>query len=331
MNTLVERYLAVVLDRIPERTRTDVGTEVRGAIAEMVDQRVMNGEPEDVAVRSALNELGDPGRLAVAYGDRPAYLIGPGWYPAYIEVLKRVLAAAVAITVVVSMMVSLALAESDIGDAIAGALEGGYNVAVQVLLWVTLGFAVVERTSIPAPGLGSRRWTVEDLPVSGSDRQITRGDALPTLVALGILGTLLVVQHVRGIGLFSGGNADDSVAVLPLINPDLGIGWITGFVVLLLLSITTAILGWQEGFWTRAVTALTIADAVLWIAFAAALAWSHPIINPALVAEFDSGNPDRWATGGAANLIALIAVASVALPDAWGAYRGHREYVRIAR
>jgi hypothetical protein len=329
MNTLIERYMAVVLDRTPERKRSEVGDDVRGAIAEMVDQRVMNGEPEDAAVRSALNELGDPGRLAAAYGDGPAYLIGPGWYPAYIEVLKRVFGVAVALTFVISMVVTLALDEGDIGDAVTGALDGGFNVAVHVLLWVTLGFAVAERTSIPAPSLGNARWSVDDLPAVGSDRQITRGDALPTLVALGIMGTLLIVQHVRGVGLFSGGNVDDPIAGMPLINPDLGAAWVIGFFALLLVAVTTAVSAWREGFWTRRLTALTILDSALWVAFVVALAFAEPIVNPELVAEFDGGNPDRWAAGGPVNLIAIIAVASVALPDAWGAYRGHQRYRRM--
>lgn len=331
MNTLTERYLAAVLDRIPERMRTEVGADVRGAIAEIVDQRVMNGEPERAAVRSALNELGDPDRLAAAYRDTPAHLIGPGWYPAYIEVLKRVFGAAVAVTVMISMVVTLALDDGDIGDAITGALEGGFNVATQVLLWVTLGFAVAERTSIPSPSQRSQRWRVEDLPASGGDRQITRGDALPSLVALVILGVLVLIQHVRGVGLFAGGNADESYADLPLINPNLDAGWVLGFVALLLLSIVTAIVEWRQGFWTRPVTMLTIVDAALWILYVIALAFSERILNLDLVTRIDGGNPDRWAAGGPVNMIVVIAVVSVALPDAWGAIRGHREYVRIAR
>ena len=80
-----ERYVATVLEPIAENQRSEVRTEIRGAIGEMVGQRIEAGEPEDVAVRAALNELGDPARLAASYSDRQQYLIGPGWYPSYIN------------------------------------------------------------------------------------------------------------------------------------------------------------------------------------------------------------------------------------------------------
>lgn len=319
MNTLVERYMAAVLDRVPERSRTDVGVEVRGAIAEMVDQRATNGELEETAVRSALNELGDPGRLAAADRDTPGHLIGPGWYPVYIEVLKRVFGVAVAVTVVISLIVALALEDGDIGDAITGALEGGFNVAIQVLLWVTLGFAIAERTSIPAPSVASSAWTVDDLPADRGTRQITRGDALPSIVALVVFGALAVVQHVRGVGPFSGGNADDSYTDLPLIHPDLGAGWLAGFLALIALSIITAIAGWRIGYWTRLMTTLTVGGAALWIAYVAALAFSEPVFNPELTTRIDEGHPDRWVAGGPANMIVLILIAVVSLQEAWEA------------
>jgi len=51
MNELIERYVAAVLEPIAENQRSEVRTEIRGAIGEMVGQRIEVGEPED-AIRA---------------------------------------------------------------------------------------------------------------------------------------------------------------------------------------------------------------------------------------------------------------------------------------
>ncbi len=91
MQMLVDRYVTSAVQNVPERRRADVAREIRTAIAELVEQRLESGEPEDLAIRESLNELGNPTKFAAAYEDTPRHLIGPGWYPTYILLLKKVL------------------------------------------------------------------------------------------------------------------------------------------------------------------------------------------------------------------------------------------------
>ena len=88
---LTERYVHATLRSVPEARRDELGRELRSSIADMVEARTDGGEPEDVAVRAVLTELGDPGALAARYADRPLHLVGPRYFLVYWRLLVRLL------------------------------------------------------------------------------------------------------------------------------------------------------------------------------------------------------------------------------------------------
>ncbi len=324
-----ERYVATVLEPIAENQRSEVRTEIRGAIGEMVGQRIEAGEPEDVAVRAALNELGDPARLAASYSDRQQYLIGPPWYPSYIKALKVVSGVVLPVVAVISMVETLAGDSDGLIDAVIDAIGSVIWAAGQILFWTTVGFAIAERTK----GAGSlpqrrREWSVADLPRAEGPRQITLGDVLPSMIALVVFGALAVLQHSRGVGLIVRGDFADSYDHLPVIDPDLGIAWVIGFFGLLAISLAVEIVKYVVGSWSRPVLFLVVAEAVLWSAYAGALAWSEPIFNPELVRRFDEADADWWVAGGSANSIAAVIMIAIAGWEVWEAWQGHRKYTQ---
>lgn len=172
MNILKERYITAVLEHVAEGQKDEVQAEVGSAIDEMVDQRVEAGEPEEHATEMALDELGDPVKLAASYQDRPHYLIGPGWYSLYISLLKRILVIVLPLITVISLLVAVGIEGKTLSGAIGGAVEGVLAGALQVAFWVTLGFAVVERVIGPeVPVKGDKGWTVAGLPEGRAIRQ----------------------------------------------------------------------------------------------------------------------------------------------------------------
>jgi len=328
MTKLIERYVVAALDRIPSDRQGEVGQDIRGAIDEIVEQRVDSGEPEAEAVRSALTELGDPARLAASYHESNRYLIGPGWYPAYIDVLKRV----VAITVPVVSVIAMVLAITEDDARFAGVLGAGIgaviDIGLQVLFWVTLAFVIGERTMGPdGPARGRTAWTPDDLPQTSLKRQIGLADTLFTVIALGFFGILAFLFHERALGRIIDDVGND-VAAIPLLNPDLPIGWVVVFYGLISLSIVVAVDRYFVGYWTRPMFLVAVAENVLWIAFAAALAVSEPIVNPALAQRVDEASLNRWDAGGQANLVAALIVVVISVWDVWEAWQGNRGWDR---
>jgi hypothetical protein len=330
MTDVIERYVATALDRIPEDRRQDVGRDIRGAIDEMVTPRVENGEPEDAAIRAVLTELGDPVRLAASYHERRNYLIGPGWYPTYIEVMKRVLTIALPVITVIAMLVTVADSESDLADVLESGIGSLFEVGIQVLFWVTLGFIIAERTMGPdGPAPRNRAWSVDDLPERPAlGRQIGIGETLLSVITMVVFGVLAFVQWDNGIGAFARG-INESYERLPLLNPDLGTGWVAGFYALVTISIVAAVVRYISGYWTGAMLAMTVVESGLWTIYVVALAVREPIFNADLAQRIDdSSNTDWWAAGGSANWIAAIIVIAINAWEVWEAWQGSRELER---
>ena len=143
---LIEVYIHEVTRRLPEKSREDIGLELRSTIEDML--------PDDYTeedIKSALEKLGNPATLASRYRDQPMHLIGPRYFDVYVSLLKMILPIAVVITFIslISQFVTgysgeeaiLNVVITLIGDGIASVID----VAFQVFGWLTLVFAVIER------------------------------------------------------------------------------------------------------------------------------------------------------------------------------------------
>jgi hypothetical protein len=323
MNQLIERYVAAALEQLPDDRKEDIGREIRGAVDEMVEPRRVAGEPDDEAIRGVLAEL------AASYGDTRRYLIGPGWYPAYIEVLKRILGVALSLIPLLVIALDVLKDDGNLGDAIGGGINALFVVGVQILFWVTLAFVIAERTMGPDGPLARRErpWTVDDLPEASQARQIGLAETLVTVFTLAAFGIMAFVLHERALGTVIngiGGSADR----LPLINPELGPGWVAAFYVLLAISIVAAVGRYVIGRWTRPMLYVAVLEAVLWTGYIVALAWSEPIINPVLAEQFDGVDADWWVAGGTANVTAAIVIIAINLQELREAWQGHRAFER---
>ena len=159
MTTLIERYVQEVVRRVPADQRDDIAAELKGTIADTVDAR-QSTVSSDAAEREVLTEMGDPARLAARYTDRPSVLIGPGLYPAYTRLLAMLLTVVLPVVVVVGAAVEV-LDGGDAGAAIGGAVTTIISVGGQMVAWLTLVFAAVERW---APGTKLGTWTPDQLP-----------------------------------------------------------------------------------------------------------------------------------------------------------------------
>ncbi|MER5887632.1 hypothetical protein ABT160_27780 [Streptomyces sp. NPDC001941] len=157
-STLTDRYVHEVVRRIPADQRDDVADELRATIDDTVEAR----EEADRAgaERAVLTEMGDPIRLAARYADRPLGLIGPDCYPAYVRLLTILLWTVLPIVVAVSVVADLVDGDG-IGKAIGGGVVAVLTVGGQMVAWLTLVFALVERN---AKGRRAPAWSPDQLP-----------------------------------------------------------------------------------------------------------------------------------------------------------------------
>lgn len=91
-NDLIERYIFAVSKQLPYKIRNDIGKELHGIIADMLEARCGELPPSERDVRMVLTELGSPAQLAEKYNpDKQKYLIGPGYYTSYKQLLRIIL------------------------------------------------------------------------------------------------------------------------------------------------------------------------------------------------------------------------------------------------
>lgn len=206
---MIDRYVYAVADRLPEDTREDVARELRANIEDMLPDDATEND-----VREILEKLGDPVKLSNEYRQVKKYLIGPALYDSYLPILKLVIGIAaivftfLALVGIISKPIdssNLARLSTDfIADLISAAVEG----AVQAFLWVTVAFAILERTGVSEGKLPfiKQKWSIDDLPpVSVSaKRRIRRSDAIASLV-FAVLFTSLFLFRPELFGWYQSG------------------------------------------------------------------------------------------------------------------------------
>jgi hypothetical protein len=182
--TLTDRYVHATTRNLPEDQRDDVGEELRGSIADRIDSvRASSGLNDEQAEYAAIEELGDPDRLAAGYSGKRLQLIGPELYPSYIRVLKAVLVSVVPVVAIVIAVIE-SIEGGSAGSVIGKSIGTAVNVALQIAFWVTLTFALVERGSTPgqmeeSPG---GEWTPDKLPDVPRGTHGSLGEMVSSLV-----------------------------------------------------------------------------------------------------------------------------------------------------
>lgn len=213
---LTERYLGAAVKHVPERQRADLERELRASIEDALEPRIAAGEPLEQAERAVLGELGDPERLAADSLGRPLHLIGPAVFLRWKKLLIWGLAVIVPITVVAVYLIQSILLRDPI-EPIGIAIATGFNVALHIAFWVTLAFAIVERSTDALRSL-RKEWTVDDLPGKTPGRGEQLADGIIQLIAIGALSFGLAWQQFNSIYEVDG-------QPVPLFEPSLWLWW----------------------------------------------------------------------------------------------------------
>jgi len=269
---------------LPEDQRDDVGDELRGSIADRVDSlRASSDLSDEQAEYAAVEELGDPDRLAAGYSGKRLQLIGPELYPSYIRVLKAVLVSVVPIVAIVIAVIGL-IEDDPTGSVIGKTTWTAVNAALQIAFWITLTFALVERGSTPEKveeSLGVE-WTPDKLPDVPRGTYGALGEMVTNLVLLAFIAAAIVWQQFRS-------PIHDEGERLPLLDPDLWSFWLPLILVLLVAEMAFEVVKYRAGSWSRGLATVNVVLGAVFAAPIVYLAATDKLLNPAAVAEMQQG------------------------------------------
>lgn len=201
---LIDKYVYAATKNLPDKTRKDVSRELRANIEDMLPEN-----PTEKQVKEVLLKLGDPKKLANEYSPTKRYLIGPGLYYNYISVLKLV-TSIVAIVFACIALFEGAFSPTASGSLLGISIETFVNIIVSVIdgivqgaLWVTITFAILERTGANK----DKEWSPDDLPEIpvSSKSKISRGETVFSMFWT-VLFTVLVYFKPQLIGAYIKGD-----------------------------------------------------------------------------------------------------------------------------
>lgn len=254
---LIEVYIQEVIRRLPEKSREDIALELRSTIEDMLPDQY---NEEDI--KEVLEKLGSPALLASGYRDQPMHLIGPRYFDVYTSLLKMILPIAAVISFI-SM-----LAEYFIGyagnEAIMNVVlhfmgEGIWRiieVGIQVFFWLTLSFAILERTDKGKDGVpltaSLQKWTPDDLKAIAyvpKKKAISKCEIFGSLMWTAIWASLyFYANHL--VGVYRGGSEGLEFKI-PAMNQDILLQYWPIVVVVIALEILLSLYKFIKGQWTR--------------------------------------------------------------------------------
>ncbi len=251
-HTLTERYVAAAMRTVPDDQRDDLAAELRASIADQVDARVDAGESREAAERDVLTGFGDPDKLAAGYTGRPLHLIGPRYFLDWKRLVILLLWIVVPLAAF-GIALGQALAGASFGGIVGSAIGGALTVALHLVFWTTLVFALVERSQREGGPLMA--WSVDQLP---EPRQSGTGigDVIARVIAVFAAAAALVWDHFIGF-----------VPGIPIsfFAPELWPVGVTYALVILALAALLLVVVHVVGRWTLPLAA---ADIVLTLALA---------------------------------------------------------------
>jgi hypothetical protein len=310
MNDLTERYVSATLRSIPEGQRADIEAELRASIDDAIEARLAGGIAWEEAERGVLLELGDPDRLASGYSGRPGYLVGPELFFDYKRLLTVLLVTVVPIVSAVVFVVTL-LADDGMGSAFGSAIGIALTVSLHIFFWVTLVFAILERSG-DASSLAA--WDLSKLPPVPSRKSVSPGETIATVVFLVLTISVLVIS--RSVSPFT--TADGTP--IPLFDPDLWSFWMPLLIGVLVLELIFELVKYRIGRWTWTLASLNLGLNVLFAGPAVYLLLSEKLFNP----EFFEALGMDLGTGSDSPLI-LISVTVIVGIAAWDSIDGFRK------
>lgn len=261
---LIDIYIQEVTRRLPEKNRKDIALELQSTIEDMLPENYTEVEVKDV-----LEKLGSPVMLASGYLERPMHLIGPRYFDIYVTLLKLILpiAATIALIVTISEGIFSANAEEAVINTILSIIGHGIwgilSTVMQVFFWITLVFAILERTDTVNDQLplttSLKKWTPDDLksiPYIKKEKRISKAEIFGSLLVIGIFAAIYF-NAVRLLGVYE--KIDGKLQmIMPTFNQDVLQSYCLIVVIAIAVEIALVCLKFVSGQWTMKVAYMSL-------------------------------------------------------------------------
>lgn len=272
---LIEVYIQEVTRRLSEKNREDIALELRSTIEDMLPD---DYREEDV--KTVLEKLGSPVTLASGYRDRPMHLIGPRYFDVYVTLLKMILPIASIISLI-SVIAEYFIdyngqeAVIDVALDITGfGIWRMIEVGIQTFFWLTIVFAVIERTDKEKDNhpltASIKKWTPDDLKNIAyipKKKAISKLEVFGNLMWTAIWATLYFYAN-QLVGVYEGGG-DRLEFVIPAFNQEVLLRYWPVIVIVIGFEIVLALYKLIKGQWTKRMaicnTALQIIVTIVFI------------------------------------------------------------------
>lgn len=286
---MIELYIQEVTRRLPEKSREDIALELRSTIEDMLPDNYTEKE-----VKSVLEKMGNPAILASGYLDRPMHLIGPRYFDIYINLLKMILPIAAVISLIsfIADTIISYSGEEAVLNIILNAVGFGIwrilSTGVQVFFWLTVVFAIIERTDhrksqTPLTAC-FKEWTPEDLnniPYIPKEKAIPKVDVFLGLIWTAIWASVYF-NSASLLGVYKKGS-NGLEFVMPTFNQDVLYSYWPLVIMVIGLEIAVASYKLLKGEWTRKIAALnTVMHGVSSIVFIFIIS-NNQLFNPSFV------------------------------------------------
>ncbi|MDU5510943.1 HAAS signaling domain-containing protein [Enterococcus gilvus] len=311
MENLIERYIAAVVQQLPEKDLEEVAKELRGNIYDMLSERPNNAEIEKV-----LHSMGAPAELAEQYRQNPRYLISPQVYDDYIRLLKLLVPIVGIITVIVGavsgVFETLQQSGPQVGRALQtmfqSGLQSGVSGVMQTLVWTTIGFVIAERT-----GAFNRKkkddWKVEDLPPLTTEKLIPISDPVAEIIATLLFSAFLIFGALNLFPQFFS-KTGHAIVNVPLFSNSFTMLLIPTVIVGVLLTLNSNVLKLVDRRWTNRVCLWSIIEILIWTIIGVFLLMRENIFSSELVELLQE---QTWSSGDVLHYISTGDTASIRL------------------
>ncbi|MFS0823984.1 HAAS signaling domain-containing protein [Bacillus sp. 1P02SD] len=254
---LIDIYIQEVTRRLPEKMRADIALELRSTIEDMLPDDYIE---EDV--KTVLEKLGSPAKLANNYRDRPMHLIGPRYFDVYVNLLKMIvpIAAVVAlISIFAEYLIGYQGDEAIINlvlDTIGFGIARIIEVSIQTFFWFTLVFAIIERVDKSKDDqpltTSLQKWTPDDLKKIAyipKKKAISKLEVFGAFLWISIWVTTYFYAN-RLLGVYEGGDGGLEF-VIPALNHEVLLSFWPIVLVVIGLEIALALYKLIKGQWTN--------------------------------------------------------------------------------